>query len=259
MIQIDATVLYWMVMLLEQMKSSCRLQGEIKTVKEAHRTEFLRHLELTRNYAEKFSLPLTQKQADRLAKDIWGNTGSYEDILAGLTDLTRRFSDELVLYHIPSEHQDFFEHAGKKVGDEVLTRFPETRFDIEEGGKCLALGRGTACVFHLSRVVEAGLRHIAREARKYQIVCPDPGLPQSWEHWLNPIEAELHKERKQKTDDWNAVEPNYAMIVDLLRKVSVAWRHPTLIGEPKYTVEEARDIFDATYEFMRYTATIKFS
>jgi hypothetical protein len=123
----------------------------------------------------------------------------------------------------------------------------------------LALGRGTACVFHLSRVVEAGLCYLSKEAQKHQIVCPDPGSTRSWERWLNPIEAELRKDRKQKANDWNAVEPSYATIVNLLRAVSAAWRHPTLPGEAKYTVEEARDIFDATYEFMRYAATTRFS
>jgi len=259
MIRIDASLLYCMITLLEQMKVSCRLQAEIKVVKEAHRKEFLRHLELARNYAEKLSLPLTQKQVDRLAKGVWENTGSYRDILASLTDLTTRFSDELVLYHMPSEHQDLFEHARRKIGDELLSRFPETLFDIEEGGKCLALGRGTACVFHLSRVVKVGLCYLSKEAQKYQIVCPDFGSTRSWEHWLNPIEAELRKDRRRKTDDWNAVEPNYATIVKLLRTVSVAWRHPTLQGEAKYTVEEARDIFDAIYEFMQYAATAKLS
>jgi hypothetical protein len=259
MLKVDATLLYWMVTLLEQMKVSCRLQAEIKVVKEGHRKEFLRHLEVARNYAEKLSLPLTQKQVDRLAKDIWESTGSYEDILAGLTDLTTRFSDELVLYHFPSEHQDLFEHAGKKMGDEVLARFPEARFDIEEGGKCLALGRGTACVFHLSRVVEVGLRYISREAQKYQIGCPDPSLTRSWDGWLNPIETELRKERKHKADDWNAVEPNYVTTLKLLRTLGAAWRHPTLQGQAKYTVEEAGEIFCTTLEFMRHTATARFS
>lgn len=196
---------------------------------------------------------------DRLAKDIWENKSTYEDILAGLTELTTRFSDELVLYHIPSEHQELFEHARKRMGDDVLTRFPETRFDIEEGGKCLALGRGTACVFHLSRVVKAGLCYIAKEARKHQIACPDAGSGRSWDAWLNPIEAELRKDRTHKTDEWNAVEPSYATVAHLLRAVSAAWRHPTLQGEAKYTVEEAGDIFDATYEFMQYAATARFS
>lgn len=145
------------------------------------------------------------------------------------------------------------------MGDEVLAHFPETRFDIEEGGKCLAFDRGTACVFHLSRVVEAGLYHISREAQKCRIVYPGPGSTRSWEHWLSPIEAELRKDRKLKSDVWNAVEPSYATMVNLLRAVSAAWRHPTLQGEAKYTVEEARDIFDATCEFMRYVATAKFS
>lgn len=257
MLRVDATLLYWMITLLEQMKVSCRLQADIKVVKEAHQQEFLRHLDLARSYAEKLSLPLTQKQIDRLVNTIWEGAGSYEDVLTGLTDLTTRFSDELVLYHIPSEHQNLFEHARKKIGDEVLARFPEARFDLEEGGKCLALGRGTACVFHLSRVIEVGLSYISRQAQKHQIECPASNSARSWAQWLHPIEAELKKERKRRTGDWSAVESNYVIIVNLLRAVQAAWRHPTLQGEAKYTIEEARDIFNATNEFMQYTATAR--
>lgn len=259
MVKIDATLLYWMVMLLEQMKVSCRLQAEMNVVKAAHQEEFLRHLDVAGSYADKLSLPLTRKQVDRLAKNIWENTCSYEGILAGLTELTTRLCDELILYHIPSEHQDLFEHARKKIDDVVLGRFPETRFDLEEGRKCLALGRGTACVFHLSRVIEVGLRYIGKEAQKYQIMCPDLGATRSWERWLNPIEDKLGKDRKRKHDDWQAVEQNYATMVSLLRMASAAWRHPTLQGADKYTLEEARDIFDSMYEFMRHAATAKFS
>ncbi|OQW33522.1 MAG: hypothetical protein A4E19_03790 [Nitrospira sp. SG-bin1] len=259
MIKVDASLLYWMVMLLEQMKVSCRLQADIQTVKEAHQEEFLRHLEVARSYAEKLSLPLTHKQVDRLAKNIWESTCSYEGILAGLTELTTRLCDELVLYHIPSENRDFLECARTQIDDKVYERFPETRFDLEEGRKCLTLGCGTACIFHLSRAIEVGLRYIAREAQKHGIACPDPEATQSWDHWLQPIEINLGKNRKRKQDGWNAVEQNYATTVNLLRMVSSAWRHPTLRGADKYTVEEARDVFDSTYEFMRYLATAKFS
>jgi hypothetical protein len=259
MVRIDAALLYWMVVLFEQMKASCRLEGETGKVKEVHRKDFLRHIELARTYAEKLPLPLTQKQIDRLGKDVWENTGTYEHILDGLNNLTTRFSDELVLFHIPSERRDLFDHVRKELGEEVISQFPETLFDIEEGGKCLALGRGAACVFHLSRVLEVGLRYISREARKCHIECPDPSPTQSWDRWLDPIERELGKERKQKNDDWKAVKPHYAEIMGHLRTVSTAWRNPTLQGAMKYTVEEAQEIFHATREFMRCVASAKLS
>jgi hypothetical protein len=259
MVRIESSLLYWMVTLLEQMKSSCRLQGETKTVTEVHRKEFLRHLELARNYADKLALSLTRKQLDRLGKEVWENKGSYADILTGLTNLATRFSDELVLFHIPSEHCELFDHVRNKIGEEVIARFPESLFDIEEGGKCLAVDRGTACVFHLSRVLHSALRYISNEARKHRIECLDPSSTQLWNRWIDPIEAELGRERKRKTSEWSAVEPSYAKIVSHLRTVSTAWRSPTLQGERKYTVEEARDIFDVTCEFMRYVATAKLS
>jgi hypothetical protein len=41
------------------------------------------------------------------------------------------------------------------VGEQVEIKFMSAIQDIEEAGKCLAMGRGTATVFHLMRVVEA--------------------------------------------------------------------------------------------------------
>jgi hypothetical protein len=35
-------------------------------------------------------------------------------------------------------------------------------FDIEEAGKCLAFDRGTATVMHLMRVLEVGLKALAK-------------------------------------------------------------------------------------------------
>lgn len=45
----------------------------------------------------------------------------------------------------------------------ALTAFPSAQKDIEAGVDCYALGHNTACVFHMMRAAEAGLRAIARE------------------------------------------------------------------------------------------------
>jgi hypothetical protein len=39
----------------------------------------------------------------------------------------------------------------------VIARFPETGTDVEEAGRCFALERFAACVFHSIQVVEHGL------------------------------------------------------------------------------------------------------
>jgi hypothetical protein len=48
-------------------------------------------------------------------------------------------------------------------GPEVSNKFRDAVRDIKEAGNCYATGLDTACVFHLMRVAEYGLRALARE------------------------------------------------------------------------------------------------
>ena len=43
---------------------------------------------------------------------------------------------------------------------EVNDKFPSAAFDIDEAGKCLAIGRSTAAVFHLMRALETAIRAV---------------------------------------------------------------------------------------------------
>jgi hypothetical protein len=54
----------------------------------------------------------------------------------------------------------YFEQA-KLFGEDVFAKFPSANSDIVEAGTCLALERGTACVMHLMRACEVGLRALA--------------------------------------------------------------------------------------------------
>ena len=69
--------------------------------------------------------------------------------------------------------EEYFCHYNKariapllRMSDEwaaVFKAFPSARSEIQEGVDCYALGHNTACVFHMSRVAEIGLRTITRE------------------------------------------------------------------------------------------------
>jgi hypothetical protein len=57
-------------------------------------------------------------------------------------------------------------------GADVQVKYPSALFEIDEASKCLALGRGTACVFHLMRTMEIGILATAR-----CLGIPDPTKP----------------------------------------------------------------------------------
>jgi hypothetical protein len=69
-------------------------------------------------------------------------------------------------YHYPRRAAERVLEFEKKWGAILAPdRFPSCRDDAEAATDCWALGHGTACVFHLMRVAEHGLRAVARERR----------------------------------------------------------------------------------------------
>jgi hypothetical protein len=204
-------------------------------------------LSLALQYTEELQLPITRIQVDRLGKSAHLNECTYGDVVQSLRKVTTRFTDELentLLFHIASDMQNFLENARKEMGEEVIAQFPEITFDIEEAGKCLALERGTACVFHLMRIMEAGLRTVAKA------LTVDVLSNRSWDSMLKKMHAAI--EAQHARDEWTDF---YNEIVAKGYAVKDAWRNPTMHIEKKYTPEEAKDIFHAVRGFLRHLAS----
>jgi hypothetical protein len=69
---------------------------------------------------------------------------------------------------------------------QVRARFPSAQTDIQAGVDLWALGHSTASVFHFMRVLEYGLRALAK----------DVGISfdvQNWQNVIDQIEAEIRK------------------------------------------------------------------
>jgi hypothetical protein len=77
-----------------------------------------------------------------------------------------------------------FEHS---FGGRVNEAFPSAKSDISEGGVCLGLGRHSACVFHMTRAAERGVRALARAANAHAASRTDD----EWSGWLAIIEARV--------------------------------------------------------------------
>ncbi len=72
--------------------------------------------------------------------------------------------DELatkLLLQLPSSKKEWFENPAKN-WEKVIERFPDSVSEIEEMGKCFALSRYGAAVFHSLLVVESGLIELGK-------------------------------------------------------------------------------------------------
>jgi hypothetical protein len=132
-------------------------------------------------------------------------------------------------------------------GENVSDKFPRAIEDVEEAGKCLSLDRFTACVFHLMRVMESGVRRLAKKLRV--VVNPRDNWGDILRNLEQPVQAMPRATAKQKER-----RDTYLSLVGLLYAVKEAWRNNVMHPKATYTEEEAKEIFNAVKVFMRRLA-----
>jgi hypothetical protein len=81
--------------------------------------------------------------------------------LKELGNSIRREMQAEVFFHLPASRAKFYDNK-ELFGEQSVYKFPDLQDDIREAGNCLALGRGTACVFHLMRIMEAAVQTLER-------------------------------------------------------------------------------------------------
>lgn len=171
-----------------------------------------------------------------------------------LHHLYESVNDELrsqVFLAIEPARRTFYEPSSPLFGQDVFDRFPSAIDDILEAGNCYALDRNTSTVFHLMRVMEAGLKVLAKEL----------GIPYapSWESYLKQIRANIEGDWKSKTDAEKSRLPLYKDLAGDLQAVKIAWRNPTMHIVKKYTDDEALQIYNCVKQFIIRLAETGFS
>lgn len=168
-------------------------------------------------------------------------------------DAAKRLKDELshqMLLVVEPGNETWF--SATLFGAEVETNFASSSRDIADAGRCLGFGQGTACVFHLMRVMEVGLRSLGRSLNDPSL---DPRRNPSWEAILNRCDDELKKPLKDRSAEWKSDDLFYSQSTADLRAVKNAWRNPTMHVEIDYEPREAEHVFDAVSGFMQKLAT----
>jgi len=186
-----------------------------------------------------------------LEADKWGKPVSeYKTLLAHLRMSVQAEIEGIYLLHVPFNKRAYFD--GKELfGADVARAFPSVIVDIEEAGKSFALERYTACVFHLMRVMEVGLRELARSLSEPSL---DPKKNPSWEQILRRCDDELKKPRKERCAEWQGDDQFFSEATASLRAVKDAWRNPTMHVDISYDEDKSRDVFSTVGVFMRALA-----
>jgi hypothetical protein len=170
------------------------------------------------------------------------------DFIKELRGLRGRIKDELseryFLFVYPEKIQ--FLEDKQPFGPQVIEQFPNATFDIEEASKCLALSRATASVFHLMRVMEEGLKLLAK-------LLGIPYAP-SWESYIRQISENISQKHRKKGIRWKKDEPFFKEVLGNLESIKIAWRNPTMHIVRRYDDEEAEQIFIAVRLFMQRLA-----
>lgn len=194
------------------------------------------------------SLPVSVNIADTAWKMMFESSPrliTYDFLRPQLETLKESIFAELrtmLFFRMDEEYRQYFEKP-TLFGEAVALKFPSASLDIEEAGKCLALARPTGSVFHAMRVMEVGLKSLAKELKI-------PYAP-SWESYIRQVEANITAKHKSKSKKWKEIEPFFREILGNLISIKIAWRNPTMHIVRNYTPEEAEDIFRSVRTFMQ--------
>jgi hypothetical protein len=208
-------------------------------------------LKQTAYEAEKLGLKESRNKIQRIFNSCeWEDKEDTEYLKTGLAhdlkDLQEIIYSELrgpKFLYVPTSKQEYYET--KELCGPLVPKLERARSDIEEAGKCIALGRSTASVFHFMRVMEIALHEVARTLG----VTLDEQI--EWQTILKRLNDAIAalpyntREAKEKREE-------YAGMATHLWHVKLAWRNPTMHPKVTYTDEEALDVLRQTTAFVKY-------
>lgn len=126
------------------------------------------------------------------------------------------------------------------------SKFGGSAAEIQEAGKCLALRRNKACVFHLMLALEEAVQIWAAQTGNVQTHDPHKG---TWYPWLK-ICAHMRDQHLNKMSEGE--EKQKALQVHaMLQTVGQVWRNPTSHPGETFSEELTLDIYTAVRAFFR--------
>ncbi|MFZ0050282.1 MAG: hypothetical protein WAK96_00775 [Desulfobaccales bacterium] len=192
------------------------------------------------------SLKLIKSIKDKLA---YISLGDLQHSIVMLRELIESELDECLLLHIPEDRSGWF-NKQDAFGPEVSKAYVKAMPDIKEAGNCFAVGLYTACVFHLMRVAEYGLRALAKE-RGITI----KHKPLEWAEWgtlIREIEKTIDSlEKAHAGPEKDAALNFYRGAIGEFRAFKDVYRNPAMHPRKIYDKHEAGGAIQHVSGFMK--------
>lgn len=140
-----------------------------------------------------------------------------------------------------------------KEWQEIWTKFPSSKEDSERAVDCYVLGQDTACVFHSMRVVEMGLRELAKNLQ-VKLTHKGKKQPIEFADWGTIINV-----AKTKISQVNALGPGpkrqakldfYADATDHCLFMKDIWRNTVSHARKAYNDSESLRALTRAHDFM---------
>jgi hypothetical protein len=191
----------------------------------------------------------------KLAADL--QVGMIRDdhaLTSALKETAERVFEELSSREfrcLSREKMDFVNHVLNGLDPLIEMKFPSVPDELFAGGRCYVYNDNTACVFHLMRTVDLGLRCVAASL----------GITYTSQNW-GGISREISAKMKMtpKTPAWIKQEPIYAEVLMDIQAISKAHRNPVIHEISKnYNDSEAGYILTVVGTFISHLAKHGFS
>jgi hypothetical protein len=197
--------------------------------------------------------PVTSLAAAEFRDALTGrDPPGFEDLENGIREISTSLRRELklvTLLTLEPREQYYFQPREPLFGADYQSGFSDGgAFDLDEAAKCMALGRPTAAVFHLSRIVEAGIRALAR---CLQMADPLIQPHRQWETILTRIWDEgIGRKWPTAASRSHGEGALFESLHARLNAIQAPWRSQALRVESKYTDHEVQQIFGTVRSFM---------
>jgi hypothetical protein len=139
----------------------------------------------------------------------------------------------------------------------IWEQFTDSKEDSQRAIDCYALEQNTACVFHMMRVAEIGLRTIAQKVR---VKLTDKGKPlplefATWNKVIDGIKSRIATARsKPKSERQNKQLQFYADTADQCTFIRDIWRNEVSHTRKGYKDVEAMGVIIRVRDFMELLA-----
>ncbi len=194
---------------------------------------------------EAISLVQSALATRRLQREMNERMGS-ETLRANLRSVTQLIYSEInahLFLWVPTHRSEWYSaDAHSILGEQCCKRFASIQREIEEAAKCYALGRYTACAFHLMRSTEAGVSALAK-AIKFAPTHRGWGL----------VFKELERQSKAQPSPshWKTHRKFLNQLSGDLVALTKAWRNDVAHLVDTYTEENAKELLTVIPMFLR--------